>query len=164
MLPDLSALAKASGGKQEGLEYRLKTKESLARKLETTNPENINDSLRYTITYPSENIGAGANKVMKQLEDAGYTKVKVKNTFKPGSPYKGINTTFKTPDGQPFELQFHTPESFNTKQNLTHGMYEELRLLPGDSPKAEKLLEQIRTVSDNNVPVPDGIQEIIPNF
>jgi hypothetical protein len=77
---DLSDLAKATGGKQEGLDFRLKTKESLARKLETTNPENINDSLRYTITYPSENIGTGANKVMKQLEDAGYTKVKVKNT------------------------------------------------------------------------------------
>ena len=70
---DLGDLAKATGRKQEGLDYRLKTKESLARKLETTNPENINDSLRYTITYPSENIGAGANKVMKQLEDAGYT-------------------------------------------------------------------------------------------
>jgi hypothetical protein len=161
---DLSDLAKATGGKQEGLDYRLKTKESLARKLETTNPENINDALRCTITYPSKDIGTGANKVMKQLEDAGYTKVKVKNTFKPGSPYKGINTTFRAPDGQPFELQFHTPESFNTKQNLTHGMYEELRLLPGDSPKAEKLLEQIRVVSDENVPIPDGIQEIVTNF
>jgi hypothetical protein len=101
---------------------------------------------------------------MRQLEDAGYTNVKVKNTFKPGSPYKGINTTFGTPDGQSFELQFHTPESFNTKQNLTHGMYEELRLLPGDSHKAEKLLEKIRAVSDENVPIPDGIQEIVPNF
>jgi hypothetical protein len=160
---DLSDLAKATGGKQEGLDFRLKTKESLARKLETTNPENINDSLRYTITYPSENIGAGANKVMKQLEDAGYTKVKVKNTFKSGSPYKGINTTFRTPDGQPFELQFHTPESFHAKQNLTHSMYEELRLLPGDSPKAEKLLKEIKAVSDENVPIPDGIQEAVPN-
>jgi hypothetical protein len=160
---DLSDLAKATGGKQEGLDFRLKTKESLARKIETTNPENINDSLRYTITYPSENIGAGANKVMKQLEDAGYTKVKVKNTFKSGSPYKGINTTFRTPDGQPFELQFHTPESFHAKQNLTHSMYEELRLLPGDSPKAEKLLKEIKAVSDKNVPIPDGIQEAVPN-
>ena len=43
---DLTGLAKATGGKQEGLDFRLKTKESLARKLETTNPENINDSLR----------------------------------------------------------------------------------------------------------------------
>lgn len=157
-------MTKATGGKQEGLDFRLKTKDSLVRKLETTNPENINDSLRYTITYPSENIGAGANKVMKQLEDAGYTKVKVKNTFKSGSPYKGINTTFRTSDGQPFELQFHTPESFHAKQNLTHGMYEELRLLPGDSPKADKLLKEIKAVSDENVPIPDGIQEAVSNF
>ena len=43
-------------------------------------------------------------------------------------------------------------------------MYEELRLLPGDSPKAEKLLKEIRAVSDENVPIPDGIQDAVPSL
>jgi hypothetical protein len=43
-------------------------------------------------------------------------------------------------------------------------MYEELRTLPGDSPKAGKLLKEIKSVSDKNVPIPDGIQEAVPNL
>jgi hypothetical protein len=43
-------------------------------------------------------------------------------------------------------------------------MYEELRLLPGDSPKYEKLLKKIRAVSDENIPILDNIEEAVPNF
>ena len=31
------------------------------------------------------------------------------------------------PGGQRFEVQFHTPESFHAKQNITHGAYERMR-------------------------------------
>ena len=42
-------------------------------------------------------------------------------------------------------------------------MYEELRLLPGDSSKADKLLKKIRAVSDENIPMLDNIQEAVPS-
>jgi hypothetical protein len=38
-----------------------------------------------------------------------------------GDPeYKGINTRWITRQGQRFEVQFHTPESFHAKQQVTH--------------------------------------------
>jgi hypothetical protein len=43
-------------------------------------------------------------------------------------------------------------------------MYEELKLLPGDSPKDEKLLKKIRAVLDENILIPDDIQEAVPDF
>ena len=41
--------------------------------------------------------------------------------------YKGINTRWVTQEGQRFEVQFHTSESFHAKQNVTHDAYERLR-------------------------------------
>ena len=32
-----------------------------------------------------------------------------------------------TQEGQRFEVQFHTPESFHAKQNITHASYERMR-------------------------------------
>jgi peptidoglycan hydrolase-like protein with peptidoglycan-binding domain len=167
--PDLKKLADANGAKMEGLDYRLKTKESLTRKIAndalennttlTEAAQNINDTLRYTMVLDKKSLATGANGVMKSLEDAGYTKIQVKNTFKPGAVYKGVNTTFESPQGQKFELQFHTPESFDMKQNVTHGLYEKARL-PETSP-AEKaaLVKQMRSLSDS-VPQPDNIDQI----
>ena len=34
--------------------------------------------------------------------------------------YKGVNTRWATPDGQRFEVQFHTPDSFHAKHHVTH--------------------------------------------
>ncbi len=53
--------------------------------------------------------------------------------------YKGINTNIKSSDGQIFELQFHTPNSFNVKQNINHVLYEEFRLLDQNSERAIEL-------------------------
>jgi hypothetical protein len=41
--------------------------------------------------------------------------------------YKGINTRWITQQGQRFEVQFHTPESFHAKEILTHKAYERIR-------------------------------------
>ncbi len=41
--------------------------------------------------------------------------------------YKGINTRWVTPDGQRFEVQFHTQESFHAKHHVTHAAYERIR-------------------------------------
>ena len=167
--PDLKKLADANGAKMEGLDYRLKTKESLTRKIAndarennatpTEAAQNINDTLRYTMVLDKKSLATGANGVMKSLEDAGYTKIQVKNTFKPGAVYKGVNTTFESPQGQKFELQFHTPESFDMKQNVTHGLYEKARLSETSPAEKAALVKQMRALSDS-VPQPDNIDQI----
>jgi len=170
--PQLQELAVDSGGKLEGLDYRLKTKESLARKIATDSNRRgvtpsdagggVNDALRYTMVFDDGSLSTGATGVMESLEKAGYTKVQVKNTFLPDSPYKGVNTVYETPTGQRFELQFHSPESYNMKQSVTHTLYETARL-PGTPRSVQnQLLEQMRSNS-SSVPQPDNI-DLIKNF
>ena len=50
-----------------------------------------------------------------------------KNHWRDDPEYKGINTRWVTPEGQRFEVQFHTAESYHAKQEVTHGSYERLR-------------------------------------
>ena len=56
---------------------------------------------------------------MARLDSFGHEMYLSKNSW--GSQeYKGINTRWVTQEGQRFEVQFHTPESFHAKQNITH--------------------------------------------
>jgi len=130
---DIVGVGGATGGEPAGLKHNLKTHESLTRKLETdardNRPREINDALRYTLTYPPQRLADGANQSMQKLEQMGYEKLAVTNSFnKKDTPYKGINTTFAR-DGQKFEVQFHTPESYQVKE-ATHGLYDIRRDLP----------------------------------
>jgi hypothetical protein len=112
-----------------GLNYRLKSQDSLQRKLrDGEHPSNINDALRYTMSFPPGKLAAGATHTIAEMEKMGYTKEVVKNTFEPDSVYMGINCTFSK-GGQRFELQFHTPESFHVKDVQNHKLYEVYREL-----------------------------------
>jgi hypothetical protein len=78
----------------------------------------------------------------------------------PDKQYQGINTNFRSPEGQVFELQFHTQESFNVKQNLTHELYEELRILPDASPKRAELEQQIINRLNKHITPPTSIDDV----
>ncbi len=65
----------------------------------------------------------------------------------------------KTPSGEIFELQFHTPNSFNMKQNINHTLYEEFRLLDKTTARAKEL-EQIMINNSNSVVNPPNVQSI----
>lgn len=120
-----------------GLDYRIKTKESLIRKIisdskekaisvkETTNQ--INDILRYTMINDDESFTYKYFKIIEKMKEKGYNIVRVKNTFVDGVTYKGINTLVKTKSGDIFELQFHTPESIKVKEDDLHKLYEKTK-------------------------------------
>lgn len=161
--PDLENLAQQNGMKMEGLDYRLKTEESLARKLDDTAPEQIGDALRYTMVSKPADLAGNAQKTLSKLESEGYQVMKVKDTFKPGAPYKGVNTQIRSPDGQVFELQFHTPQSFDVKQNATHKLYEEFRVLKDGDPKKAQLMDELVCIS-NRVDTPPGLGDALKGF
>ena len=156
---DLTNLAKRNGGRMEGLDFKLKTFESLNRKLITDGINTpMNDVLRYTIIIDKE-ITSAVNTILKELKSKGYQVVKIKNTFREGQIYKGINTNVKSPEGNIFEIQYHTSESFNVKQNINHMLYEKYRLLPDDSEEAIDLVNQMMKNS-NSVKLPKDINTI----
>ena len=70
--------------------------------------------------------------------------------------YKGINTRWVTQEGQRFEVQFHTPESFHAKQNVTHRAYERLRnLLTSDAERGE--LESFQREVSSRIELPEPL-------
>ena len=153
--PALQTIAQANGGRMAGLEYRLKTMESLTRKIEANPDRSINDALRYTMTFDEGTFTPSVRSTMESLAQQGYELTKVWNRFKPGAPYKGINATYQTPDGLEFELQFHTPASLEMKQLVNHHLYEQQRLLQRSDPQW-KALDQQMVQNSESVPIPAG--------
>ena len=116
----------------EGLDHRRKgderLKEKIAEKTEHDQIGNhedaikkINDAIRYTFCFESENYVSGYWDVKQRLEERDHQMIYSKNHWRDDPEYKGINTRWVTPDGQRFEVQFHTTESLHAKQEVTHG-------------------------------------------
>ena len=129
--PELMAAATAAGGEMSGLEYKFKTQDSLTRKIYSNAPikgltpeefsNKLGDALRYTMVTPPDQLAAAAQAVLDDYRRRGYT-VSVSNTWDvPSTTYKGVNTNISK-DGLIFEVQFHSPESFEIK-NVQHDLY-----------------------------------------
>jgi hypothetical protein len=144
----------AHGGWLVGLEHRLKgeerLKEKIAEKIEhepNKSPRDlarqITDAIRYTFCFEPTDYSGGYWHVKQQLEARDYRMVYSKNHWRDDPEYKGINTRWVTAEGQRFEIQFHTAESFHAKQELTHRSYERLRnSLTSDDERHELRLYQ----------------------
>ncbi len=167
----LSNIAMNVGGELKGLEHRIKDADSLVRKiltdakdkgisLEQTDKE-INDVLRYTMQLNESQYTDGYFSTVEQLTELGYTKVRVKNTFKDGASYKGVNTLMKKGDGI-FELQYHTPESLEVK-TATHGLYEEQRVLDLSTQIGRDRFDELTEImiqESSVIPNPKNVKDI----
>ena len=154
----------------EGLEFRLKSLESLTRKIisdshdmEVTLEEaaaNIKDVLRYTFIIDEIDYTEITKKTLDTLTEQGYPVYAFKNFWaKEDFGYKGINSQLNTPSGIIFELQFHTPESYNTKSVKTHKYYEIIRSeTASDEEKAEASLKVAEFFA--LIPIPAGAREL----
>ena len=76
--------------------------------------------------------------------------------------YKGINARWVTPEGQRFEVQFHTPDSFHAKHQVTHLAYERIRDQTTGRAELRELHAFQREVS-SWVQIPDRATDI-PDF
>jgi hypothetical protein len=155
----------------EGLDFRLKGEARLREKVaEQVKAEpdrtpddmvrSMPDAVRYTFCGEDHSYAAGFGEVKQRLQAEGYHMSECRN-FWSNTEYKGINTRWETSDGQRFEVQFHTPESFHAKQELTHWAYERLRLPRSIVGRAERqeLLAFEREVS-SRINVPGGALDI----
>jgi hypothetical protein len=167
--PALTYLAELQQGEMLGLEFRLKSRDSTIRKIETRmaergydNPHDvpIRDTLRYTMQFgddPGGHHNYSVAYVLATMEGLGHTVIAVKNYWPRGDDYSGINTILQAPNGLAWELQFHTPKSFELKMS-SHKVYEQVRE-PGVSIETRQLL--YIQVADEwaLVPIPAGILE-----
>lgn len=134
----LKTVASMGNGTLEGLQFRIKGKASLERKLVEKAGEKgltvreyakrVTDVLRYTQVSDPDNLAEDCLLAMDNLRKMGYSTVEATNTLKDtNAVYRGINTLVRAPDGYVFELQYHTPQSLEIKE-INHKLYEEQRL------------------------------------
>ena len=144
-------------------EDRLKEKvaESMQRRPDAAPEESvlsINDGIRYTICLSGDNYASGYQDLSQRLEASGYVMFYGKSSWN-DSEYKGINTRWVTSEGQRFEIQFHTPESYQAKQDVTHEAYERIRNpLTSDYERSE--LKTFQREVSSWIPAPEGAQDI----
>jgi hypothetical protein len=160
------------GGWLEGFEFRLKgedrLKEKIAEQLEAEPDKSpaeilrrIPDAIRYTFCFQSESYTRGYYDVKERLESRGYEMYYSRNWWT-DPEYKGINTRWVTAEGQRFEVQFHTPESFHAKHHVTHAAYERIRN-PSTSRAELRELHAFQRQVSSWIQVPDGAADI-PDF
>ncbi|HEL1740181.1 TPA: minor capsid protein [Streptococcus suis] len=164
----LKSIAKASNGHLEGLDFRLKSKDSLIRKIETDAlledisiqeaAKQIKDVLRYTTILEPDDFGKNYDEMKTKLIKSGFEIKKVKNTWSDSGPYKGVNTILEK-DGIAFEMQYHTQESFELKNGKLHELYEERRL-PATSQERKLELDKEMVQLSKNLTVPNGIEGV----
>ena len=145
-------------------EDRLKEKvaESLQRRPDAVPEEamrSISDAIRYTVRFSRDDYADGYQDVREGLEADGYIMFYAKNYWE-DPEYKGINTRWMTPEGQSFEVQFHTPESYHAKQEVTHDAYERIRNPLTLRPELAELEEFQQEVS-SWIQTPDGATDIL---
>lgn len=91
----------------------------------------LDDILRYTISVPYDETVKATRAIMHNLESQGLKVIELDNKWlKPEKTYKGIHLRVKLPNGIPFEVQVHSPESLKVKEE-NHPLYDILRQKKG---------------------------------
>lgn len=138
----VQAVADQSGAKLEGLSQRIKSTDSLSRKIDqdakkeyqgdrNKAAEEISDANRYTISVNDNDYADTLKSTVSALEETGW-KVRVKNFWQSGDPYDGVNVKAER-DGVKVEVQVHTPKSYQIKEKTLHDVYDVYRKSTDDS-------------------------------
>lgn len=158
------------GGTLAGLEHCLKGADRIKEKLwdKTENrvgltvadaAGQVKDAIRYTFRFEANVYVRGYAEVKERLESAGCRMTYGRNDWLTNPEYKGVNTRWVAPDGGRFELQFHTPESLDAKENRTHRAYRPLRS-PGTSYAERRDLQAYQVYVSAAVPWPARVETI----
>jgi hypothetical protein len=134
------------GSRPFGLEYRMKSPSSLARKLHTKAlatgqgvreiSGKLTDVLRYTaIVDDHAHLVGSVQSTVAGMESKGFRVVSAESSYVPGNPYKGIHLLVQRGDERPVEVQFHSNTSQAVKDQ-NHVDYERER--DPETPRAER--------------------------
>lgn len=170
--PDITAnmknIEQLTGGELVGLDFRLKTEKSLARKIRDTLKDEgfsraasevaseIADAVRYTLRFNNENYVDNVEKTLNVLRSQGYDIKSVKNFWTKGDPYQGINIKLER-NGILTELQLHTTESHKIKEERNHKDYEIYRSKEPNVTQEEKKAAYQRMVANADSLIPDPV-------
>ena len=116
------------------------------------------DAVRFTFVYTHDRYSEGVLSDIERLKAEGFEPIKLKKSWT-DDQYKGINSQWHRPGAElRFEVQFHTPESYEAKQ-LTHWAYERLRGSRA-GPAERQELEAYQSGINAMIVAPPGIDGI----
>lgn len=168
----LTRLATQFKGKLEGLQYKLKKRESLARKIaEEARARKLDaeaasafmtDINRYTLSFQSENFVESVTKIQEGLQEAGWERYdnKFTNYYAASgmSIYQGYHNVWINSQGQTFELQYHTPDSF-ARKTQSWKLYNVFRSTKPNSPERRESYNAMIEIWEDFEP-PPGIENL----
>ncbi len=157
------------GARMHGLEFRMKSPASLARKLADRvkaapfiEPEQIvekiTDVVRYTAISRPEHTVATARAMAAGLSHRGWMVIEAEQSYLDGNQYKGLHMLARHSSGRVAEFQFHTDASQQVKDD-THADYERARDTGVPATERAALIEKM-TASWAQVPTPPGLTEL----
>jgi hypothetical protein len=118
----------------------------------------VADSIRFTYCFQPDEYTRGYYDMKERFESRGHEMYYSKNYWA-DPEYKGINTRWVTAEGQRFEVQFHTADSFHAKHHATHLAYERIRDTSTSRAELRELHAYQREVS-SWIQAPDGAADI----
>lgn len=143
----MKVIQENSGGEFVQLDQRVKSTDSLARKIDNDAvaefdgdnlraAEAVSDAVRYTLKMDDENYAQSLDSTIKALDAADFT-LRVKNFWQSGDPYDGVNIKARK-DGIEVEIQLHTRSSFAHKEGEggTHKIYKAYQVELNDSTRS----------------------------
>lgn len=165
----------AAGGSLAGLEYRMKSPDSLVRKVHDRTTEaaaedpgagqssaeeqaaGLKDVVRYTVTTADhDQLTETAVQTASGLQDRGCRIKEVKNFYRPGSTYKGVHFIVETPEGETTEVQVHSTRSLEIKEE-SHLHYEIARSADAEPAERMAATRRCQELADS-LPDPPGIE------
>ena len=156
---DITESVRKNKCKMYGLNHRLKTEASIARKMKA---KDIKDAIRYTAILSEKDFVKQYNGIKKDLQNKGYKEIRCKNYFeqyrKGLVKHKSVQTNYKTSNGYIFEIQFQTKASQNAK-NKKVPLYEEVRNPNTSEQRRQELIVEMEKLADK-VKDPYNIQKI----
>lgn len=161
-----------SGAKTYGLEHKLKTVQSITRKIETDSIEkkqtlynaaqSLKDSVRYTSIANDKTFTQAYYSTKNELEKLGYNELRCRNYWAQYAQnkvkHKSVQTVWQSPNGFVFEIQFHTPSSQSAK-DLKVPLYEERRRPDIKQDRAMQLEAQMDALA-KKVTTPNDVYKI----
>jgi hypothetical protein len=118
----------------------------------------IHDAIRYTFIFDAPDYVAGVSAAEEKLNAEGY-RLQLRKPSWDDPDYKGVNSRWQDPrSNMRFEVQFHTPESWEAKQE-THDIYEKMTD-PTTTPMQRSRLEDEQRRISARITIPEGAEGI----
>jgi hypothetical protein len=140
----MKTIQENAGGEFVQLNQRVKSTDSLARKIDgdavvefdgdrSRAADAVSDAVRYTLKVGDDTYAQSLSSTVAALEASGFI-LRVKNFWQSGDPYDGVNIKAKK-DGVEVEVQLHTRSSFAHKEGEggTHPIYKAYQVELNDS-------------------------------